>query len=225
MHTLVYRILPVIILLAVLALPIPAVAGDTGTTPPSASPPDTLCPAGYTEVAVKDTGDDLDVYTFDTDPWHPIDIYFSVPSSFAGSPGYIIVRYYDVDLPDEIDEVFLNNVYLGYFTVSSDDAFAEEMFAIPSGVVVAGTNHVMIQVDEGTPNPDPSVSPTYDEWGVSVDSIRVCLRSSGPFVGGSAIAYGDSYGSAQIGYFMVATGLIMLSIGLAGLMWKRARSL
>lgn len=199
------NIITLVLIASIIFLSQIVMASDAPIDAPSNSPPSIQCPAGFYEI-VKDTGDELDIYTWDAGAVHHIDIYFNVPPELAGSPGLLVMRYYDVDVAyGEIDEVFLNNVYLGYMTIHSDETFAEEVFPIPIGVVTAGVNHIMVQIDEDTPNPDPAVSPINGNWAMSVDSIRVCLGAS--YVGGEALRVG---GAGYSGWLALTLGLLLL---------------
>jgi hypothetical protein len=62
-----------------------------------------------------------------------------------GPTGNVLtVRAYDVDSSDEIDEVWLNGVYLGNL-VGSESMWTETSFSVPPGVVVMGAN--LVQID------------------------------------------------------------------------------
>jgi YVTN family beta-propeller protein len=67
----------------------------------------------------------------------------------AGLLGNILtVRAYDVDIPQEVDAVHLNGVYLGDLT-GGDELWSETSFAIPPGLIVMGANLVQISPNSG----------------------------------------------------------------------------
>jgi YVTN family beta-propeller protein len=66
-----------------------------------------------------------------------------------GPTGNVLtVRAYDVDTPSEIDEVWLNGVYLGNLA-GGDGMWSETTFSVPPGVVVMGANLVQVDIAGG----------------------------------------------------------------------------
>ncbi|MEJ2207490.1 MAG: hypothetical protein P8129_00460 [Anaerolineae bacterium] len=104
---------------------------------------------------------DMDVSLCGGYPLEPIEFNIFVDTS-AGSIGNLLtIRTYDVDSPDEVDEVRLNGVYLGDLS-GADDTWSETTFEIPAGTMVSGANLVEIDI-------------TSSDWCVTVDWGRLFL--------------------------------------------------
>lgn len=96
---------------------------------------------------------DMDVYLFNDDANTPIE--FNIPISVDASNSAATLRMdvYDVDTfteasNPEIDEVYLNGVFLGVLNGESGE-WGVNIFDIPVGTLKQGNNRVQIRVDVG----------------------------------------------------------------------------
>lgn len=143
-----------IVSLAVAGLPAVVFAGDV----PGAGAPNTkvMPPLGPGEYGTDEDNEDnalsgnpdfdMDVYLFNTDSITPIEFNINIPVDPAGSGGTLRMDVYDVDTPDEVDEVYVNGVHVGTLNGTSD-TWGVNIFTIPPGVLVLGNNLVHIDVD------------------------------------------------------------------------------
>lgn len=91
---------------------------------------------------------DMDYSVCDGDSREPIEFNIFVDSMPGMTGNVLTVRAYDVDWPDEVDEVRLNGVYLGNLT-GGNEIWSETTFAAPAGLVVMGANLVQIDLSNG----------------------------------------------------------------------------
>jgi hypothetical protein len=91
---------------------------------------------------------DMDYSICDGSSNEPIEFNIFVDRVPGPAGNVLTVRAFDVDWPDEIDEVWLNGVYLGNLT-GNGDIWSETTFAVPPGLVVMGANLVQIDLSNG----------------------------------------------------------------------------
>lgn len=92
---------------------------------------------------------DMDTCVFNDYSNHPIEFNIIIPNTVTNPQdraATLRMNIWDVDLPDEIDEVFLNGVYLGTLT-GANNTWGINIFNIPIGTLKNGKNLVQIKVD------------------------------------------------------------------------------
>jgi len=104
---------------------------------------------------------DMDTYLFNTNSIHPVEFNIVIPSNPGSAGATLRMDVYDIDSPAEVDEVYLNGVYLGTLNGTSN-TWGVNIFTIPSGTMVQGNNLVEIKIDI---NNSGSWAATID-WGI-----------------------------------------------------------
>lgn len=91
---------------------------------------------------------DMDAYIFNTNSNHPIEFDIFIPATAAPKYKSATLRMdvYDIDLPDEIDTVFVNGKAVGALT-GADGKWGVNYFDIPLGTLINGKNRVKVMVD------------------------------------------------------------------------------
>lgn len=89
---------------------------------------------------------DMDTYLFNTSSKHPIEFNINLPFDPDNQTGTLVMNVYDIDLPHEVDEVYLNEYKLGTLT-GKNGKWGMNRFAIPLGLLHKGDNLVEILVD------------------------------------------------------------------------------
>ncbi len=85
----------------------------------------------------------------------PVEFNIFVDRAPGQTGNVLTVRAYDVDWPGEVDQVWLNGVYLGDLS-GSEEEWSETALSVPPGVVAMGANLVQVDV-------------TSDSWCVQID--------------------------------------------------------
>jgi subtilisin family serine protease len=101
---------------------------------------------------------DLDYYMYNTDPKHPIEWMHWYDSSPVIVRATLEINVWDVDLPDEVDEVYFNGLYLGRLE-GQESQWTVNEFTVPSSYVQFGFNIVEVYVDKNN----------VGWWGMAVD--------------------------------------------------------
>lgn len=83
---------------------------------------------------------------YNTDSRHPIEFNIFVTGPLPTTSALLLLEIWDVDFPQERNEVFFNNVSVGV-TTGANNQWSTPSFTIPLGLVVAGKNTVRVQVD------------------------------------------------------------------------------
>ena len=160
------RVLALACLLFPLVFVAVAAADDRGQAPPPPPPPlsvTALSTTGATYLTDTDnennagTGvpdDDMGASPtgclFKDDPIHPIEFNIFVTGPLPTTSAVLLLETWDVDFSSgELDEVFFNNVSLGYAT-GADEEWSNTTFTLPLALVQAGKNTVRMMVDQGT---------------------------------------------------------------------------
>ena len=89
---------------------------------------------------------DMDKYLFNTSSIHPIEFNIIIDTNVANKGATLKMNVYDIDLPDEVDEVFLNGTKLGALT-GANNKWGINRFTIPPGLLKKGKNLVQVYVD------------------------------------------------------------------------------
>ncbi|MBN1660144.1 MAG: carboxypeptidase regulatory-like domain-containing protein [Anaerolineae bacterium] len=92
---------------------------------------------------------DMDVNVCGSGYVEPIEFNIMVDHAFNATGHALTIRAYDVDSPSEIDEVWLNGVYLGDLS-GVDGTWSETTFSVPPGGIVQGAN--LVEVDITSPD-------------------------------------------------------------------------
>lgn len=143
----------------------PAAADDYSQPPPPPAPPlaTSFSTTGSTYLVDTDNENNAGTGTpdgdmgaastgclFKYDPLHPIEFNFFVTGPLPTTSAVLLLETWDVDFAQgELDEVFFNNVSLGYAT-GADSQWSNSSFTLPLSLVVAGNNTVRMMVDQGT---------------------------------------------------------------------------
>ncbi len=142
-----------------------AAADDHGQAPAPPAPPLVTALATTGDTYLTDTDNENNAGTgvpdgdmgasstgclFKTDPIHPIEFNIFVTGPLPTTSAVLLIETWDVDYAQgELDEVFFNNVSLGYAT-GADNQWSNTTFTVPLGLVQAGKNTVRMMVDQGT---------------------------------------------------------------------------
>lgn len=89
---------------------------------------------------------DMDTYLFNTSSVHPIEFNIFLPDDPTNMVGTLVMNVYDIDSPDEVDNVYINDVKVGTLT-GSTNVWGMNRFTIPVGILTQGDNLVRIDVD------------------------------------------------------------------------------
>ncbi len=159
------KLLAVASLVCPLVLVAGAVASDHGQAPPPPAPPLATALATSGATYLTDTDNENNAGTgvadgdmgaastgclFKSSSIHPIEFNIFVTGPLPTTSAVLLVETWDVDFSDgELDEVFFNNVSLGYAT-GANNQWSNTTFTLPLGLVVAGKNTVRMMVDQGT---------------------------------------------------------------------------
>jgi hypothetical protein len=103
---------------------------------------------------------DLDYYMFNTDPKHPIEWAHSYDLPYSVVKATLQIYAYDVDSPDEVDEVYFNGLYIGHL-LGADGQWILNEFTVSASYVKSGFNIVEVHVD--------TTHPGQSWWGMTVD--------------------------------------------------------
>lgn len=148
-------------LLCPLVLVAVAVASDHGQAPPPPAPPLATALATSGATYLTDTDNENNAGTgvadgdmgaaspgclFNTSSIHPIEFNIFVTGPLPTTSAILLLETWDVDFPDERNEVFFNNTLVGVAT-GANNQWSNPSFTIPVGLVVAGKNTVRMQVD------------------------------------------------------------------------------
>lgn len=83
---------------------------------------------------------------FNTSSIHPIEFNIFVTGPLPTTSAILLLETWDVDYPQERNEVYFNNTLVGVAT-GANNQWSNPSFTIPLGLVVAGKNTVRMQVD------------------------------------------------------------------------------
>lgn len=160
------RVLALACLLFPLVFVAVAAADDRGQAPPPPPPPLSVTALSTTGATyLTDTDNENNAGTgvpdgdmgasptgclFKDDPIHPIEFNIFVTGPLPTTSAVLLLETWDVDFSSgELDEVFFNNVSLGYAT-GADEEWSNTTFTLPLALVQAGKNTVRMMVDQGT---------------------------------------------------------------------------
>jgi hypothetical protein len=90
----------------------------------------------------------MDVYLFNDAPNHPVEFDIIIPAAAnpATKAATLRMDVYDIDLPDEVDEVYVNGKKVGTLT-GADGIWGVNYFDIPIGTLRAGRNRIKVVID------------------------------------------------------------------------------
>ena len=83
---------------------------------------------------------------YNTDSRHPIEFNIFVTGPLPTTSAQLFMETWDVDYPDEINDVYFNNTKVGS-TTGADNQWSNPSFNIPLNLVQAGKNTVRVMVD------------------------------------------------------------------------------
>jgi|GEM_PF-2180464 len=163
------RVLALACLLFPLVFVAVAAADDRGQAPPPPPPPLSVTALSTTGATyLTDTDNENNAGTgvpdgdmgasargclYKTDSIHPIEFNIFVTGPLPTTSAVLLLETWDVDFSSgELDEVFFNNVSLGYAT-GADEEWSNTTFTLPLALVQAGKNTVRMMVDQGTSGP------------------------------------------------------------------------
>jgi hypothetical protein len=89
---------------------------------------------------------DMDKYLFNDSPIHPIEFNIIVDTNVQNRGATLEMNVYDIDLPGEVDEVYLNGRKIGTLT-GANDKWGINRFTIPPGLLKRGKNLLQVFVD------------------------------------------------------------------------------
>lgn len=139
-----------------------AAANDHGQAPAPPAPPLATAFAPTGDTYLVDTDNENNAGTgaadgdmgaaspgclYNGDPRHPIEFNIFVTGALPTTSAVLLLETWDVDFSSgELDEVFFNNVSLGYAT-GANGQWSNSTFNLPLGLVVSGKNTVRMMVD------------------------------------------------------------------------------
>ncbi len=83
---------------------------------------------------------------YNTDSRHPIEFNIFVTGPLPTSSAQLFLETWDVDYPDEINDVYFNNTKVGS-TTGANNQWSNPSFSIPLNLVQAGKNTIKLMVD------------------------------------------------------------------------------
>jgi len=83
---------------------------------------------------------------YNTDSRHPIEFNIFVTGPLPTSSAQLFLETWDVDYPDEINDVYFNNTKVGS-TTGANNQWSNPTFSIPLNLVQAGKNTIKVMVD------------------------------------------------------------------------------
>jgi len=90
---------------------------------------------------------DMDTYIFNTNSKHPIEFNIFINKNVNQRGAILEMNVYDIDLPEEIDDVFLNGKKVGSL-IGANNKWGINRFTIPPGLLKQGKNLVQVYVDK-----------------------------------------------------------------------------
>ena len=97
--------------------------------------------------ALTGTADgDMDVYLGNTSSKHPIEFNIDITQRVANRGATLIMNVYDIDLPDEVDEVYVNGTKIGTL-IGANNKWGLNRMTIAPGILKKGKNLVQVMVD------------------------------------------------------------------------------
>ena len=90
---------------------------------------------------------DMDTYLFNTSSIHPIEFNIEIDKVVGTLGGVLEMNVYDIDLPDEVDEVFINGVKIGTL-IGADGKWGINRMTIAPGILKQGNNLVQVFIDK-----------------------------------------------------------------------------
>ncbi len=142
-----------------------AAANDHGQAPAPPAPPlvTALATTGDTYLVDTDNEDNAGTGVADGDmgaastgclykssSLHPIEFNIFVTGPLPTTSAVLLIETWDVDFSSgELDEVFFNNVSLGYAT-GANNQWSNTTFTLPLALVQSGKNTIRMMVDQGT---------------------------------------------------------------------------
>lgn len=110
---------------------------------------------------------DLDYFMFNTDPKHPIEWAHWYNLFYPVLKATLRIYAYDVDSPDEVNEVYFNGLYIGQLQ-GANDQWTLNSFSVPTSYVQSGINIVTVCVDV--------THPDTGNWGTTVDWANLIIQ-------------------------------------------------
>lgn len=90
---------------------------------------------------------DMDTYIYNTNSVHPIEFNIIIDKPVGNLGAVLKMNVYDVDIPDEVDDVYINHVKIGTLT-GANNQWGVNRMTVPPGILKQGKNLVQVFVDQ-----------------------------------------------------------------------------